>query len=106
MTINRMKSDTGPEHVAPNNLDYLSSFDEYAGLTETDKTRFLAERGAGFRNFVRAFEFGRSQARSSGTRTWAQAQNDVRAEWDKQSGEWGDNRAAIAQGWESVKGTG
>ena len=39
------KTETGPEHIAPANPDFSSTFDEFAGVFRRDDSTFLGELG-------------------------------------------------------------
>jgi hypothetical protein len=103
------RDDHGPESVAPENPEFASSFDEYAGMTNSGaKGLFFAERGEDYGAFRAAYEFGAQLATDEDFRDldWAGAADRVRQRWnEKQPESWDRLRSAIEQGWETVRGT-
>lgn len=107
---NAERNDAGPEHQAPLNPAFSSSFDEFAGATEGAEANFLGQRGSAYPGVKDAFDFGFRLANEDAFRgrTWSAAEEDVRAAWArrKESGTWNQFRTSIEQGWETARGTG
>jgi hypothetical protein len=101
------KTDFGPEHWAPSNPAFESSFDEFAGAFCRARTEFLAARGAAYEDGRAAFEFGYRQSASERWKrqAWADVEARLRAEWEKagRSG-WESLRGMVELGWNGARG--
>jgi hypothetical protein len=106
----RVMTDQGPEHWAPHNESYKSSFDEYAGTLAREESTVLAGRGETYSEYREAYDFGYRQAgeRDFAGQNWASVEGRVRSKWgERHSGEeWDRVSAAVQQGWESARGMG
>lgn len=106
----RVKTDSGPEHWAPHNAEYQSSFDEYAGVFARADSSVLAERGGTYSGYAAATQFGHEMAhhKNFADREWVRAEDDLRAKWLEQhpDDDWDRVRTYIQQGWVTARGTG
>ncbi len=105
----RVKTDSGPEHWAPRNPSFDSTFDEFAGVFRRDHTTFMANRGVGYDRYRAAFEFGYrngSAERRKGTR-WVLAEPQLQSNWERTgNGDWPGVREFVELGWEAARGMG
>jgi hypothetical protein len=102
-----VKTDSGPEHWAPRNPAFESSFDEFAGLFCSDRTEFLAARGVGYEDSREAFDFGYLHGASKRWKrhAWADVEARLRAEWEKAGrSRWESLRGMVELGWDSARG--
>jgi hypothetical protein len=103
------KTSSGPEHYAPPNEKFNSSFDEFAGVLRRGDLTFLAGRGELYESHREAFDFGGRLAEDAGFagRPWATVEPELRAEWEREGQhDWANVRDSVRQGWESSRGTG
>lgn len=105
-----LKNDAGPEHAAPVNPHFASSFDEYAGVFIADEPVLLGERdGPAYDQTKAASDFGREMASSKrfADREWAEAEAELKAEWLKKDGaDWDTSWPEIQSGWTAARGMG
>ena len=103
------KTDIGPEHSAPENPYFDSSFDEFAGVfTREDQVVPLARRGADYEYELHAFRWGFKMANADDFRgrEWPQAEPELRRKWDSSRMPWQEARAAIREGGDEARGLG
>lgn len=104
------RNDLGPEHVAPSNPRFSSSFDEFAGVFVGSDPVLLAERArSDYEGDTEAIEFGKrmAAAREFAGREWTEAEPDLKAQWAKQRhGDWDRFQSAVHEGWIQARGTG
>jgi hypothetical protein len=105
-----VKTESGPEHSAPQNTEFSSSFDEFAGAFVRDEPVLLAERDDSiYGRDIEAYKFGYRMAADSrfAGNEWAQAQADLEREWKKQgSNDWDLRWAEVQAGWMKARGMG
>lgn len=105
----RVKNDAGPEHWAPHNTKYSSSFDEFAGEMARTDTYILAGRADEYEGYKDAFDFGHRMAyeKRFANRDWANCADDLRGEWDRGGAlPWDRVRTYVQHGWEAARGMG
>jgi hypothetical protein len=102
------KTESGPEFVAPDNPNYSSSFDEFAGVFPRGNSAFLGGRGHDYQAYKRACDFGYKMAtnRRFNGRDWVDAEAELKGEWTHSNGDWSMAREAVQQGWEAARGLG
>lgn len=109
-TDTRVKTDSGPEHWAPRNEQYTSSFDEFAGVMARDESTVLADRGGEYQQYRQAFDFGHRMANESRfTRCdWVKVEQELRRDWEKRHSDvaWDRVSTPVQQGWEAARGMG
>jgi hypothetical protein len=102
------KTETGPDHIAPENPHFSSSFDEFAGILPRDDSVFLGARGEDYEPYKRAYDFGYRMAEENrlAQKDWIGVEQELRREWANGSGDWDKVREAVQQGWEARRGLG
>jgi hypothetical protein len=102
------KTEAGPAQFAPENPHYASSFDEFAGVFRRRHSEFLGSRGEDYDVYREAYDFGYRAAgeREYVRKSWANAEPDVRRDWEKNKSDWDAVCSAIQQGWEAARGAG
>ncbi len=106
----RVLNDAGPEHWAPHNPKYTSSFDEFAGAFVRDHSDLFAERSpSDYKPYLEAYSFGYRSALDDRffKRTWDESSADLRSEWER-NGErnWQETETSVQRGWQKAKGWG
>lgn len=94
---------------APDNWDYESSFDEFAGAWAKEHTTFFAERGADYEPVRRAYEFGAKLAHDNrfADQSWVTSESRIRADWEKRTDRpWAEVSSEIQRGWNEARGEG
>ncbi len=102
------KTATGPDHIAPENPSYKSSFDEFAGTFVRDDAVLLGDRDeAVYPENRDAYEFGCQMAERFTGREWSDAQSDVHTEWStNHDGDWSVIEPQVQEGWRASRGLG
>jgi len=103
-----VKTETGPEQVAPQNPSYDSSFDEFAGVFVRNEAVLLGDRDeAVYPENRDAYQFGYQMAERFTGRDWPEAESDVYAEWSKNHhGDWATLEPQVQEGWRASRGMG
>jgi hypothetical protein len=104
------RNENGPEHTAPVNERFSSSFDEFAGEFARETAVLLGDRSpSDYEQDREALELGHRMAddpRFAG-RDWATVEKDLEAEWQKRGhGDWGRAQPTVQQGWMEARGMG
>ena len=105
----RVKTDSGPEHWAPRNEQYSSSFDEFAGVMAREHSVMLAGRGADYDLNREAYDFGYRMAAENrlAERDWSNVEDQLSRDWQSRRTEpWDQVRSSVQQGWEANRGMG
>ena len=104
------KTALGPAQSAPENPDFDSSFDEFAGVLARDESVLLGERrGPQYERDREAYSFGYRMATAKGyaRRGWVDAETDLRSAWEQQGGtDWDHFQPEIQRGWMIARGLG
>jgi len=102
------KTETGPDHTAPANPHFSSTFDEFAGVFRRDDSTFLGERGQDYEPYKRAYDFGYRMGVENrfAKKDWTEAEQEIQREWETVNADWSKTREAVRQGWEGARGTG
>lgn len=102
------KTAKGPAQSAPENPEYGSSFDEFAGIFARDESVLLGERaGPEYEEDRGAYSFGYHMATQFTGREWVQVQRELQAEWRKQNrDDWDRFEDEIHRGWSIARGMG
>ena len=104
----RVLNDAGPEHWAPHNTKYTSSFDEFAGAFVRENSDLFAERSeSDYKPYLEAYSFGYRSALDDRFfhRTWEESAADLRNRWER-NGErnWVDMETSVQRGWQKARG--